>query len=95
MAQELQKKVAKLYEHRKIAHQLCDTAQTIFVEDLSLVGLSRGMLGKHCLDAPWGQFFHVLEQCCFKDGVYFQKVDGRKTSHIYPDCTMETGKKQL
>ncbi len=54
------KKVAKLHEyvancrkdwHRKLSHQLCDNVGMIFGEDLNLVGLSRGMLGKHCLDA--------------------------------------------
>ncbi|MBO3462437.1 transposase [Aetokthonos hydrillicola Thurmond2011] len=99
-----QTKVAKLHEHIansrkdfhwKIAHQLCDQAQTIFVEDLNLVGLSRAMLGKHCLDAGWGQFFQILEQCCFKRGVYFQKIDAKKTSQICPNCGTETGKKEL
>jgi hypothetical protein len=33
----------------KIAHQLCDTSQTIFVEGLNLVPLSRRILAKHCL----------------------------------------------
>jgi len=97
-------KVQRLHEHIantrknfhwKIAHQLCNQAQTIFVEDLNLVGLSRGMLGKHCLDAGWGQFFQILEQCCFKRGVYFQKVNSRKTSQICPNCQTETGKKTL
>ncbi|MDJ0677963.1 MAG: transposase, partial [Calothrix sp. MO_167.B42] len=67
----------------------------IFVEDLNLVGLSRGMLGKHCLDAGFGQFFNILEQICFKRNVYFQKVDARKTSQICPNCQHETGKKML
>jgi putative transposase len=53
------------------------------------------MLGKHCLDAGWGQFFQILEQCCFKRGVYFQKVNSRKTSQICPNCQTETGKKTL
>ena len=66
----------------------------IFVEDLNLVGLSRGILGKHCLDAGFGQFFNILEQICFKRGVYFQKVDSRKTSQICPLCQHETGKKR-
>lgn len=97
-------KVARLHEriantrkdfHWKVAHQLCDQAKAIFVEDLNLVGLSRGMLGKHCLDAGWGQFFQILEQCCFKRGVYFQKVDSKKTSQICPNCGTETGKKEL
>ena len=67
----------------------------IFVEDLNLVSLSRGMLGKHCLDAGFGQFFNILEQVCFKRGVYFQKVNARKTSQICPSCQHETGKKTL
>ena len=31
----------------------------MFLEDLNLVGLSRAMLGKHCLDAEFGQFFNI------------------------------------
>jgi len=67
----------------------------IFVEDLNLIMLSRGMLGKHYLDAPWGQFFTILEQTCLKYGVYFQKVNANKTSQTCPNCLTETGKKQL
>ncbi|KOP28373.1 transposase [Hapalosiphon sp. MRB220] len=99
-----QKKVASLHEyvancrkdwHRKLSHQICNDAGMVFVEDLNLVGLSRGMLGKHCLDAGFGQFFNILEQTCFKRGVYFQKVDARKTTQICPSCGIETGKKEL
>ncbi|MBD2303644.1 RNA-guided endonuclease TnpB family protein [Nostoc sp. FACHB-190] len=99
-----QKKVAKLHEyvarcrkdwHSKLAHQICNDAGMVFVEDLHLVGLSRSILGKHCLDAGFGQFFNILEQTCFKRGVYFQKVDSRKTSQICPSCGVETGKKEL
>ena len=88
---EAQKKIAKLHEyvancrkdwHRKLSHQLCDNVGMIFVEDLNFIGLSRGMLGKHCLDEGFGQFFNILEQTCFKRGVYFQKVNARKTSQI-------------
>lgn len=102
--QKAQNKVAKLHEyiancrkdwHRKLAHQICDNAGMVFVENLNLVGLSRGMLGKHCLDAGFGQFFTILEQTCCKRGVYFQKVDPRKTSQICPNCGIETGKKEL
>jgi putative transposase len=67
----------------------------IFVEDLNLIMLSRGMLGKHCLDAFWGQLFTILEQTCLKYGVYFQKVNANKTSQACPNCLTETGKKQL
>ncbi len=99
-----QRKVAKFHEYvancrkdwqRKLSHKLCDNVGMIFVEDLNLIGLSRGMLGKHCLDAGFGQFFNILEQTCFKRGVYFQKVDAKKTSQICPDCQHETGKKTL
>ncbi|MCC3406600.1 MAG: transposase [Microcoleus sp. PH2017_10_PVI_O_A] len=99
-----QKKVAKLHEyiansrkdwHWKLAHQICQDAGMIFVEDLNLVGLSKAMLGKHCLDAGWGQFFTILEQACFKHGVFFQKVSAHKTSQICPNCGVETGKKEL
>ena len=67
----------------------------VFVEDLNLVGLSRGILGKHCLDAGFGQFFNILEQTCLKRDVYFQKINSRKTSQICPSCSFETGKKEL
>ncbi|HEY9872176.1 MAG TPA: transposase [Candidatus Obscuribacterales bacterium] len=99
-----QRKVARLHEyvancrkdwHRKLAHQLCDNVGMVFVEDLNLVGLSRGMFGKHCLDAGFGQFFNILGQTCLKRDVYFQKVDSRKTSQICPSCGVVTGKKEL
>jgi putative transposase len=99
-----QKKVASLHEyvancrkdwHRKLSYQICDNVGMVFVEDLNLVGLSRGMLGKHCLDAGFGQFCNILEQTCLKRDVYFQKVDSRKTSQICPSCGVETGKKEL
>ena len=99
-----QKKVALLHEyvancrkdwHRKLSHRVCDSAGTVFIEDLNLIGLSGGMLGKHCLDAGFGQFFNILEQTCFKRGAYFQKVESRKTSQICPNCGIETGKKEL
>lgn len=99
-----QKKVALLHEyvancrkdwHRKLSHQICNDAGMVFVEDLNLIGLSRAMLGKHFLDAGFGQFFNILEHTCFKRGVYFQKVDAKKTSQICPNCFNETGKKEL
>jgi putative transposase len=96
--------VSKLHErianvrkdyHWLLAHNLCDWAGMIFVEDLNLKGLARGFLGKHCLDAGWGQFFQILEQCCFKRGVFFLKVDSRKTNYYCPNCLTQTGKKEL
>ncbi len=98
------KKVALLHEyvansrkdgHPKLSHQICDNAGMVFVEDLNLVGSKAAMLGKHCLDAGFGQFFNILEQVCFKRSVYFPKVDGNKTSKICPNYLKETGKKEL
>jgi putative transposase len=97
-------KVALLHEyvancrkdwHRKLSHQICDDAGMAFLEDLNLVGPSRAMLAKHCSHAGFGQFFNILEQTCFKRGVFFQKVDAKKTSHICPNALNETGKKEL
>ncbi len=97
-------KVSKLHErianvrkdyHWLVAHNLCNWAGMIFAEDLNLKGLARGFLGKHCLDAGWGQFFQILEQCCFKRGVFFLKVDSNKSSQICPNCLTQTGKKEL
>jgi putative transposase len=70
MGKGLRKKVALLHEyvansrkhcHRKLSHQICDGAGMAFVENLNLVGLSRTMLGKHCSNAGFGQFFNILK----------------------------------
>jgi len=94
---KLQERIANIRKdyHWLLAHNLCNWAGMIFAEDLNLKGLARGFLGKHCLDAGWGQFFQILEQCCFKRGVFFLKVDSKKTSQICPNCLTQTGKKEL
>ncbi len=99
-----QNKVAKLHEHIhnkrkdfhfKLAHQLCEGVGMLFAENLNVKGLSRGMLGKHCLDASFGQFLTILEWVCWKRGVYFAKVDARGTSQTCPNCQHHAGKKKL
>lgn len=99
-----QSKVAKLHEyisncrkdyHFKVAHHLCDQAGMIFAEDLNLKALAAGMLGKHTLDAGWGQFLEILKFVCWKRGVYFAKVDALGTSQTCPECGTHTGKKTL
>jgi putative transposase len=79
----------------QVIHQICDDAGMVFVEDLNLVGAKAARLGKRCSNAGCGQFFNILEQTCFKRGVFFQKVDAKKTSPICPNCLNETGKKEL
>jgi len=91
-----QKKVARLHEHIsntrkdfhfKTAHQLCDHSEIIAVEQLNLIGLSRGFLCKHMLDAGHGQFLNqILPWVCFKRGVSYRKEDARGTSQECPDC---------
>ena len=102
--QKEQAKVSRLHErianirknyHWELAHKLCDWAGMIFAESLNLKALAKGMLGKHCLDAGWGQFLQILEQCCFKRGVFFRKVDAKKTNYFCPNCLTQTGKKPL
>jgi len=91
-----QKKVARLHErisntrkdfHFKAAHRLCGAGETIAVEQLNLIGLSRGFLGKHMLDAGHGQFMNqILPWVCWKRGIAYRKVDARGTSQECPDC---------
>ena len=91
-----QLKVSRLHEqiartrkdfHFKAAHQLCDAADVIVVEDLNLVGLSRGMLGKHMLDAGHGQFLNsVLPWVGFKRGKAVVKENAAGTSQECPSC---------
>ncbi|MCD8486177.1 MAG: transposase [Desertifilum sp.] len=93
---KMQKKVARLHErisntrkdfHFKTAHRLCSQGETIAVEQLNLIGLSRGFLGKQMLDAGHGQFLNqILPWVCFKRGVAYHKVDARGTSQECPDC---------
>lgn len=78
---------SRLDWHFKLAHKLCDDAESIFVEDLDFRIMAKGFLGKHTLDAGLGQFLNVvLPWVCFKRGVYFGKVDPRGTSQECPDC---------
>ena len=98
------KKVAKLHEHisntrkdfhYKLANQLASQAGMVFAEDLNLKAMSSGMLRKHSLDAAFGQFLSILEFVCWKQGVYFERVDPNLTSQTCPQCQTITGKKLL
>ncbi|WP_366557656.1 transposase [Okeania sp. SIO1I7] len=90
---KLNQKIARLHQkisdtrkdfHFKLANHLCDQAGMIFVEDLDLRTWAKGMLGKHTLDAGFGQFFNILAWVCRKRGVDF-----------CPNCGAHTGKKDL
>lgn len=93
--EKAQIKVARLHHHiadkrkdfhLKTAHKLCDSAETIFVEDLNTVGLSRGMLRKDCVDASFGAFLDLLKWVCWKRGVFFMRVNPKGTSQTCPYC---------
>ena len=91
-----QRKIAQLHEriantrkdfHYKAAHKLCDGADVVAAEKLNLVGLSRGFLGKHMLDAGHGQFLNqILPWVCFKSGVGLVSVPAAGTSQECPQC---------
>jgi putative transposase len=101
---KLNRKIARLHQriadtrkdwHFKLAHKLCDDAGMIFVEDIDFGTWAKGMLGKHTLDAGFGQFVSVLQWVCWKRGVYFAKVNKDYTSQVCPQCDTHTGKKEL
>ena len=91
-----QRKISRLHErvantrkdfHYKQAHKLCDAADVVAVEHLNLVGLSRGFLGKHMLDAGHGQFLNgILPWVCFKRGKALVSVPAAGTSQECPQC---------
>ncbi len=101
---KLGQKIARLHQrnndtrkdfHFKLAHQLCNQAGMIFAEDIDFRIWAKGMLGKHTLDAGFGQFLTILQWVCWKRRVYFDKVNKNYTSQVCPNCDIYTGKKQL
>lgn len=98
-----QQKIAKLYEHVsnarkdfhfKTAHDLCNQAGMLFAEDLNIRALCRGNLRKPILDVGWGQFLDISSWVCQKRGVFFLKVDPKRTSQTCPQCLTHTGRKK-
>jgi putative transposase len=79
----------------KLAHHLCDRAQSIFIEDINFISWAKGMLGKHSLDASFGQFVTILKWVAWKRDVFVAEVDKNYTSQICPNCGFHTGKKLL
>jgi len=67
----------------------------MFVEDINFVSWQRGMLSKHSADAGFGQFVNIWQWVCWKEDVYFAKVDKNGTSQTCPNCGTHTGKKTL
>ncbi|NEP04854.1 MAG: transposase [Okeania sp. SIO2G4] len=93
---KLQKKIAKIHEkiantrrdwHFKLAHELCDNTDNIFVEDINFNSWSRGIVRKQSNDSGIGQFINeILPYICWKRGKYYGKVDKNYTSQECPKC---------
>ena len=101
---KLNKKIARLHQRVtdtrkdwqfKLAHEIAKDAGMIFVEDIDFRVWAKGMFCKHTLDASFGQFVSILEWVCWKQGVYFDKVNKDYTSQVCPSCDTHTGKKLL
>jgi len=93
--EKARKKVEKQHNHiafkRKnyqynLAHKLCDMADTIFIEDIDFRIMAKGFLGKHTIDAGFGQFRSILKFVSKKRGVFVGEVDHRGTSQTCPNC---------
>jgi len=78
--------------HYKQAHALCDAGDMVFMEDLDYRTTANGMLGKHMLDAGFGQFRTIVKYVCWKRGKFFDVVDARGTSQECPECGVEVRK---
>ncbi|MDJ0571974.1 MAG: transposase [Pleurocapsa sp. MO_192.B19] len=94
-------KVAKQHNHIafkrsdyqfKLAHKLCDMADTIYVEDCDFRIMAKGILGKHTIDASFGQFRTILEYVAKKRDVFVGRVDHRGTSQTCSNCRSQVRK---
>jgi putative transposase len=78
--------------HYKQAHALCDAGDMVFMEDLNYRTVAQGLLGKHMLDAAFGQFRSIVKYVCWKRGKFFSEVDARGISQECPECGGEVKK---
>ena len=99
--EKARKKVEAMHNHiafvRKnyqfnLAHKLCDMADTIFIEDIDFRIMAKGFLGKHTVDAAFGQFRQILKYVGKRRGVFVDEVDHRGSSQTCPNCRIEVRK---
>ena len=76
----------------KLAHKLCDMADTIYIEDCDFRIMAKGFLGKHTIDAAFGKQRDILEYVARKRNVFVGRVDHRGTSQVCPNCRAEVRK---
>ncbi|MDJ0692061.1 MAG: transposase [Xenococcaceae cyanobacterium MO_188.B32] len=77
----------------KLAHKLCNMADTIFLEDIDWRLAAKGFLGKYTVDAGFGQFRSILKYVGKKRNVFVAEVDHRGSSQTCPNCRIEVRKK--
>ncbi|WP_026102302.1 RNA-guided endonuclease TnpB family protein [Pleurocapsa sp. PCC 7319] len=102
---KLQNKIARLHEkvantrrdwHFKLAHQVTQNIDNIFVEDIDFKSWSKGLFCKQSLDSGIGGFINtVLPYVASKQGKFYLKVDKNGTSQECCKCHAYTGKKEL
>jgi putative transposase len=99
--EKARKKVEKWHNHIafvrkdyqfKLAHKLCDMADTIFLEDIDFRTMAKGFLGKHTVDAGFGQFRSILKYVGKRRNVFVDEVDHRGSSQTCPNCRIEVRK---
>lgn len=73
--------------HHKESRKLVNKFGAIFVEDLNLVGLARGILRKSVADAGWGQFLNFIAYKAESAGRVFAKVNPNGTSQECSKCS--------
>jgi putative transposase len=76
----------------KLAHKLCDMADSIFVEDIDFRLMAKGFLGKHTIDAAFGQFRTILKYVGWRRGKFVAEVDHKGSSQTCPNCRIEVRK---
>lgn len=70
----------------KLAHKICDMADSIFVENIDFRIMAKGFLGKHTIDAAFGQFRSILKYIGWIRGKFVAEVDHRGSSQTCPNC---------
>ena len=77
----------------KLAHKLCDMADSIFVEDIDFRIMASSFLGKHTIDGAFGQFRSILKYVGWTRGKFVAEVDHKGSSQTCPNCRIEVRKK--
>lgn len=87
---------ARLDTHRKLALRLIRENQTIYLEDLSIIGMTRTKLAKSVSDVGWGILIGLIEEKAEQYGRQVIKVSRWfPSSRICSTCGHNSGPKPL